>query len=141
MLRVALVAGFGAALTGSFFSLLAMRFNVSMAPVVFSVSLSALANFLLLAMRLIVPMAPVAFSLTVSLILGFLTMVVLFESVVPALLSELRVERGAGGGTAVTLRAAGGAATFSVGVTLRVEVLRTTVVAGFGAVADRKSVV
>ena len=62
-------------------------------------------------------------------------MVVLFESVVPALLSELRVERGAGGGTAVTLRAAGGAAVFSVGVTFLVDVLRTTVDAGFGAVA------
>lgn len=135
MLRVALVAGFGAALAGSFFSLLVMRFNVPMAPVVFSVSLSAPTNFFLLAMRLSVPIAPVAFSLTVSFTLGFLTMVVLFESVVPALLSELRVERGAGGGTAVTLRPASAASTFSVGVTLRVDALRTTVVAGFGAMA------
>lgn len=110
-----------------------------MAPAVFSVSLSAPANFFLLAILFNVPMAPVAFSLTVSLTLGFLTMVVLFESVVLALLSELRVERGTGGGTAVTLRAAGGAAggaaAFSVGVTFLVDILRTAVGAGFGAVA------
>lgn len=134
---MALVAGFGAAFAaGSFFSLLVILLRVPMAPVVFSVSLSTPANFFLLAMRFNVPMAPVAFSLTVSFTLGFLTIVVLFESVVPALLSELRVERGAGGGTAVTLRAAGAAASiFSVGVTLRVDVLRTIVDTGFGAVA------
>lgn len=133
---MALVAGFGAAFAaGSFFSLLVILLRAPMAPVVFSVSLSAPANFFLLAMRFNVPMAPVAFSLTVSFTLDFLTIVVLFESVVPALLSELRVERGAGGGTAVTLRAAGAAATFSVGVTLRVDVLRTIVDTGFGAVA------
>ena len=40
---------------------------------------------------------------------------------------ELRVERGAGGGTAVIFRVAGaGTAAGSLGVTLRVEVLRTT---------------
>lgn len=133
---MALVAGFGAALVaGSFFSLLAILLSVPMAPVVFSVSLSAPANFFLLAILFNVPMAPVAFSLTVSFTLGFLTMAVLFESTVPALLRELRVERGAGGGTAVTLRATGTAATFSVGVTFLVDVLRTAAVAGFGAVA------
>lgn len=134
---MALVAVFGAAFAaGSFFSLLVMRLRVPIAPVVFSVSLSAPANFFLLAILFNVPIAPVAFSLTVSFTLGFLTIVVLFESVVPALLSELRVERGAGGGTAVTFRAAGTAATFSVGVTLRVDVLRTTVAADFCAVAS-----
>lgn len=138
MLRSDLVAGFSAAFAaGSFFSLLVILFRV---PVVFSVSLSAPASFFLLAILLNVPIAPVAFSFTVSFTLGFLTIVVLFESplvLVVALFRELRVDRGAGGGTAVTLRAAAAVAVASVscGVTFLVEVLRTMMVVGFGAVA------
>lgn len=140
LLRSDLVAGFGAAFTaGSFFSLLVILFRVPIA-VFFSVSLSAPASFFLLAMRLSVPMAPVAFSFIVSFTLGFLTMVVLLESplvLVVALLSELRVDRGAGGGTAVTLRAAAAAVVVagSFGVTFLVDVLRTIAALAFGAVA------
>lgn len=133
VLPVVFGAGFGAA-SFTTFSLLVMRFKLPM-TVFFSVSLSAPASFFLLAIRLSVPMTPVAFSFAVSFTLAFLTIVVLLESVVVALLRELRVDLGAGGGTAVTLRADGAAAAAAaVGVTFLVDVLRTTVAAGFGAV-------